>query len=398
MSATGRGINSPWSIEHEVWSISRFAARALSLGLTVLCLLSLTGCTLPGATRPVVKIGLVAPFEGWYRPRGYDALWAVRLAIQEANCEGGVAGCQVELVALDDHLDPHWAAQRARELVADSAVMGTVGCLSSATVQAARHIYSAAGLPLITPASVEAQGDGVFVLAPTPKALVRAARGHILTVSGQPRVALLYDKGELWTEVARREVDLVADTGLDSEGWLETLLQVHPDWVICTAGARRGGEVLLQARSRGLRALFMGGPEWGTEAFLQIAGDAAQGTWFVTGAPREEDLRDAQNFIAAYRKLGGHEPGPDAVLTYDATRVLLAALEEAIQKEGQPTRQGVREALLRVSLPGLTGPLAFDHRGARVEAPIWAYASVPSAGAARSRSAMKESIINWPAW
>ena len=354
--------------------------RTIRMGLAVLCLLSLMGCALPGTTRPVVKIGLVAPFEGWYRPRGYDALWAVRLAIQEANRKGGVAGYQVELVALDDHLDPHWAAQRARELVADPAVKGAVGCLSPATVQAARPIYSTAGLPLITPTSVEARGDGVYVLAPTPEALARAAMRHIVAVSrqpsavgGQPRMALLYDKEELWAEAVRDRVELVVDVGMEEQGWLEVLLQAHPDWVICTAGARLGGEALQQARSGGLRASFMGGPEWGTDAFRQIIGDAAQGAWFVTGAPREEDLRAAQNFIAAYRKLGGHEPGPDAILAYDATRMLLAALEEAIQRDGRPTRRGVKEALSKASLSGVTGRIRFNEWGARKEAPIWVY-------------------------
>ena len=348
----------------------------IRLGLAVLCLLGLTGCTLPGTTQPVLKIGLVAPFEGWYRPRGYDALWAVRLAIQEANRGGGVTGYQVELVALDDHLDPYWASQRARELVADPAVMGAVGCFSPATAQAARPVYSAAGLPLITPASVEAQGDGVFVLAPTPDALARAATGHIRlsAVSGQPRVALLYDEGgEFWAKAVGREVEVVADVGLDRQGWLELLLQAHPDWVICTAGARLGGETLQQARSAGLRGSFMGGPEWGTDAFRKVAGSAASDAWFVTGAPRGEDVRGGQDFLLAYRELGGQEPGPDAVLAYDATRMLLAALREAIQREGHPTRQGVTEALSEVSLSGVTGLIRFDRWGARREAPVWVY-------------------------
>ena len=347
--------------------------KTIRLGLVVLCLAGLTGCALPGTTQPVVKIGLVAPFEGWYRPRGYDALWAVRLAIQEANGAGGVAGYQVELVALDDHLDPHWAPQRARELVADPAVMGAVGCFSPTTAQAAGSVYSAAGLPLITPASVEAQGDGVFVLAPAPDALAWAVTGYIGT-QGAGRVALLYDRErEPWAEALREQMEIVADVGLDSRGWLEALIQAHPDWVICTAGARLGGEALQQARSGGLGASFMGGPEWGTDAFLKVAGGAVSDTWFVTGAPRGEDLRGARDFLVAYRELGGHEPGPDAVLAYDAARILLAALGEAIQGQGHPTRQGVNEALLEVSLREVTGSIVFDWQGARVRAPTWIY-------------------------
>lgn len=360
------------SISSSLWLMADARnSVVVRLGLAVLCLVSLIGCTLPGTTQPVVKIGLVVPFEGWYRPWGYDALYAVRLAIQETNREGGAAGYQVELVALDDHLDAHWAVQRARELVADPAVMGAVGCVSPATAQAVRSVYSAAGLPLITLASVEAEGDGVFVLAPAPRKLAQAVAGYIRSHDAD-RVALLRDGGEgPWAEAVRREVALVADVGVEEQGWLEALVQAQPGWVICTIGARRGGEALQQARRGGLRASFIGGPEWGTDAFRRVAGDAVSDTWFVTGAPRREDLREAQNYLVAYRELGGHEPGSDAVLAYDATRMLLAALGEAIQREGYPTRQGVRGALAKVSLAGVTGPIAFNQWGARVEAPTW---------------------------
>jgi branched-chain amino acid transport system substrate-binding protein len=356
----------------------------------VLCLLCLAGCALPGTTRPVLKLGLVAPFEGWYRLRGYDALWGVRLAIQEVNDRGGSAGHLVELVVLDDHLDPRWAVQRAQELVADPAVMGVVGCLSPSTASAARGVYSAAALPLVTSASVEANGDGMFVLAPAPDALAQTATDYIAAfgpslrprdqgagprrAQSSLRVVLLYGEGgDTWATALWGKASVQALVELDSPGWLEDLLEARPDWVICTAGARVAGEVLEQARGEGLRASFVGGPEWGTEASRKVAGDAVWGTWFVTGAPREGNLEEADAFLLAYRDLGNHEPGPDAVLTYDATRTLLAALAEAIEDRGYPTREGVRAALGEVSLRGVTGPIRFDRRGARREAPIWVY-------------------------
>jgi len=328
----------------------------------------------------VLKVGLVAPFEGWYRPRGYDALWAVRLAIQEANDAGGVAGHQVELVVLDDHLDPYWAVQRAREVVADPAVMAVVGCVSAATAEAARSVYSAAGLPLITPASVGANGDGVFVLSPAPDALARTAMAHIRMSArghhsqGAGRVVLLYSgEGKAWAETLRGQSEIVAALGVDSPGWLQALTRADPDWVICAAEAQLGGEVLRQARDAGLRASFMGGSEWATDALRKVTGSAASGTWLVTGVPREEDMREARDFLLAYRALGGHDAGPDAVLGYDAARTLLAALEEAIEIHGYPTRQAVKEALGEVALEGVTGDIRFNQRGARMNPPIWVY-------------------------
>lgn len=62
--------------------------RCLGTGLTILVLL--TACV-PKLPR-VIKIGLVAPFEGRYRYVGYDAIYAARMAVQEINAAGGAGG------------------------------------------------------------------------------------------------------------------------------------------------------------------------------------------------------------------------------------------------------------------------------------------------------------------
>ena len=347
--------------------------KFLRLALTLMSVASLLACSLPGSTQPVLKIGLVAPFEGWYRARGYDALWAVRLAIQEVNRGGGVAGWQVELVALDDHLDPRWAGQRARELVVDPAVMGVVGHFSPATAQAARTVYTSAALPLITPASVEAQGDGVFVLTPPPDMLARAVLDHLRAQSAV-RVALLVGgDGVAWAEVLVEQMEMVVKVEVGTPGWLDRLIAAHPDWVICTLDASTGGELLRRARQAGLSASFIGGPEWGTGALPKVARGMAWDTWFVTGAPRGEDLTGAQVFIRGYHELGEQAPGPDAMLAYDAARALLGALEAIIEAEGYPSREGLRVALERISMTGVTGPIEFNQQGNRQKVSVWVY-------------------------
>ena len=86
---------------------------------------------------PTVKIGLVAPFEGLHRPLGYEALFGVKLAIQERNRGQGLHGYRIELVALNDFDDPAEARKQAAALAADPDVLGVVGHLSSPTTLAA---------------------------------------------------------------------------------------------------------------------------------------------------------------------------------------------------------------------------------------------------------------------
>lgn len=118
-------------------------AKAL---LVLLVALSAAGCA---SVDPVVKIGLVAPFEGRDRHVGYDAIYSVRMAVREINAAGGVAGHRVSLVALDDRGDPELARQAAASLAIDPGVIAVVGHYLPESTAAAEAIYRENGVPLL---------------------------------------------------------------------------------------------------------------------------------------------------------------------------------------------------------------------------------------------------------
>lgn len=127
--------------------MTRHHAAALVCGFLTL---TLSACgVLPAGTAPVVRFGLVAPFEGRHREIGYDLIYAARLAVREWNGRGGVGGYRVELVALDDGGSPELAVRAAESLTIDPAVVGVIGHWLDETTAAARPVYSEAGLPLI---------------------------------------------------------------------------------------------------------------------------------------------------------------------------------------------------------------------------------------------------------
>ncbi|MCA9973855.1 MAG: ABC transporter substrate-binding protein, partial [Anaerolineales bacterium] len=101
-----------------------------ALRLPFLLLILLTGCA---STAPVVKIGLVGPFEGQRRAIGYDVIYSARLAVREVNAAGGIDGVRVALVALDDSGDPRLARETAAALVVDPAVVAVIGHWSPET-------------------------------------------------------------------------------------------------------------------------------------------------------------------------------------------------------------------------------------------------------------------------
>lgn len=141
----------------------------LSLILLACFVVVFAACT--ASTQPVVKIGLVAPFEGRYRPIGYEAIYAARLAIREINARGGINGQRIELVALDDRGEPDRAIIAARQLALDPQVVAVVGHLRPASSDAAMKVYCEAGLPVILIESANSPCEGSFVLG-------SAARDH----------------------------------------------------------------------------------------------------------------------------------------------------------------------------------------------------------------------------
>jgi len=113
-----------------------------------------TGCT---SVAPVVKIGLVGPFEGRNREIGYDVIYSARLAVREINEAGGIGDYRVALVAFDDFGDPEMASQTAAALAADPAVVAVVGHWLPETTEATRHIYQREDLAIV-PAGSEPFG------------------------------------------------------------------------------------------------------------------------------------------------------------------------------------------------------------------------------------------------
>jgi ABC-type branched-subunit amino acid transport system substrate-binding protein len=298
------------------------AHRRLGAGAAGLLLAALGLWACVPVTRPVVKIGLVAPFEGRYRDVGYEVIYSVRLAVREANATGGVAGYSVELTALDDSGDPGMAAEQARKLGTDPQIVGVMGDWLDATTLNAAPIYAAEGLPFLATAAT-ALPPSAFRLWLTATAIREASAG-----------------GEL--------CPLPCDS-LDNLDWLT------------------------QVRSSGSAPLVFGPPLWGQPQFATLAGSLSNGLRFVAPAPFPADSTDP-NFANRYRAISnGVEPRANAVLAYDATRVLFAAIAQNVQHGAPPTRSGVSGAMAQINFQGLSGPIAFDSEHNWAGAKGWVY-------------------------
>jgi len=377
--------------------------RAFSLGvLFVLAGCLLGGCAGPvrqnailpylwgsGNTKPVVKIGLVAPFEGLYRHLGYDVLYAVKLAVRERNAAGGVGGYMVELVALDDGNDPAQAPLQARKMVVDTDVMGVIGHFSDETALAALDEYHRAGLAMITQvAASEVTERGypeVFRIYACNEVLGAAAARYAVQELEMHRLAVLRGRDDLAAAFIQTAEQLGATVVLDADYTFHASRFTFyvsrftsTDLIFFSGGAVEGVELIAQARKAGIEAIFMGGSEFDCPQLTQIGGETVGGTLYVSAAPRSNSGDVGQDailpFVTGYQILAGRLPGPQAIMAYDATRVLLEALAEAIASQGRPSRDAVIRALDALQdYPGLIGPITFDGQGDLVEPKTYVY-------------------------
>lgn len=254
------------------------------LGLLLAFALLATGCV--KTTPHLVKIGLVAPFEGRYREIGDEVIPAVRLAIREYAGQKGQADVIVELAAYDDAGIPGRAVEQARKLAIDPEVVVVIGHWRDEATRAALPVYSQAGMPLIT-FSTEDVGEGheVYNLAPSKAQMEEAA--------------------DRWLRIQDLEGTLLLDTQSDIFASVEGFQQ---------SGAASG-------------SIVIGGPDWGLNQFYSLTNHSAESAYFVTGAAEAgsrhsdfwTDERTLQ-FVAGFEEGSlGAPPGLLSVTAYEAT-------------------------------------------------------------------------------
>lgn len=172
------------------------------------------------SVRPIVKIGVLAPFEGLYRRTGYTVLEAVRRAIVDDSAANPVAFDLLPL-ALDDGANPAAARRSAEKLLADPAVGAVVGPLTPALAAATGDLLAPAGVAWRTPFALnwttgrfESPAESGWA-----EAQVAAAAAH-LQAQGVERLALAgVDAGwpphdaAAWSLVAGMPAGVVANAG-----------------------------------------------------------------------------------------------------------------------------------------------------------------------------------------
>jgi branched-chain amino acid transport system substrate-binding protein len=333
----------------------------------------------------VVKIGHAGPLTGGIAHLGKDNENGARLAIEQANAKGiTIDGNPIkfELIAEDDEEKPAKGPIVAQKF-ADAKVAGVVGHLNSGVTIPASSVYDQAGIPMISgsatnPKLTEQGFKGVFRVVGRDDQQGPAIASYLVS-EFNPKTVAVIDDATAYGEGLANEVEkalkgagvnvLAREKGhKDTKDWKPILTKVRgrkPDAVFYGGMDATGGPLLRQGRELGLTSVFAFGDGACTDEMKKLAGDA-QAEGLICSQAGLPVQAASKAFLDAYKGKFNTDPILYAPFTFDATNLLLAAMQKANSVE--PAKY--LPELAKISHDGSTGKIEFDDKGDRKDAEI----------------------------
>jgi len=350
------------------------------LAIAAILLTSCGGAAGQSGGEPL-KIAILAPLSGAVPTFGISTRDGALLAIKEWNEKGGVLGRQIEAVVEDSQCSADPAVNAANKVINEDKVGFIVGEVCSSASIPISEIANSAKVLQMTPTSTNTQVT-VDEDGNTKQFIFRACfidpfQGLVMAKfangKGIKTAFIMYDQGNDYTRgLAEAFEENFIAMGGEVVG-KETYTSTDTDFsAILTKVKDSGAEMLYlpdyypivnlvgaQAKTMGVTAQMMGGDGWDS-ADLDLA--AAEGGFYsnhyFAGDTRQIVVDWLKKYGEEYKDDAGQPLVPDALATlaYDATNLLIAAIEKA----GTDDTEAVAKALEGLSWDGVSGTITYD--------------------------------------
>jgi branched-chain amino acid transport system substrate-binding protein len=353
-------------------------ARRARYAFVVFFVFALMASTQSNAADPIL-IGFSAPLTGDAAGSGQESLNGAKLAVAELNAKGGVLGRPVQLVEGDDRCDPKDSAIIAQKFVA-SGVVAAASHYCSGAALAAIPSFRDAGLLYVDWGAVSSKipGSGydrLFITIYNGAQPGVSAADIAVTELGFKKLAVVDDRTPADAEFANAFQKHAKELGA------EIVLAGH-----VTQGDKDFNAFVTQVKGSGAQMLFTA--NYYAEAgllnrqlrdqqattvticpdtcmdpqFLAIAGAAAEGAYSVS-QPQADELPAAKDFVIAYQKMFGKQPGYIGPYSYDAINVIAAAYTAVGKVDNEAASKWLHGLTKDTALKGITGPLCWKADG-----------------------------------
>lgn len=354
--------------------ITRF--KPLALAAAVLASL---GAASPVLADETILIGLAGPLTGPSARIGKDLENGAQLAIADANAQKPTLKGQpvtFKLLSEDDQSDPRTAVAVAQRLV-DEGVAGVVGHWNTGTSIPAARIYHDAGIAQVAPVATghgyTQQGfDTSFRVMGHDDDGGNYAGEYAVKVLKAKRIAVIDDRtafgqglaDEFIKSLAAQGVQPVAreyvdDKTVDFSAVLTTLRSKNADLIFFGGVDSQAAPLARRIKQLGMNTQLMGAGGFVSQTFLTLAQKEGEGVVALEPGLPLEQMPGGKAFEQAYRDRYKTHIELHAPFAYDATRVLIAAIEQAQSADPADYLPKLRA----IHYQGVTGSIAFDAQG-----------------------------------
>jgi branched-chain amino acid transport system substrate-binding protein len=341
-----------------------------------------------------IKVGMMTVMTGPAASVGMEQRNWAKLAVDQFNEAGGVAGIKVEMLEGDTEFDPAKAVLVAERMAADPAVYGIVGPESSQNCAATADIFGKVSLAFISPSCTRSdlteKGYKTFFRV-VPRDDVQAPADAIFMAKdlGVKSVYIIDDQSSYSVGIADEATKKLQELGVakikresitqkdsDFSALLTRVKAEAPDAIFIPIQlAAQGAQIAKQMRELGVKAHLVGSDGlFSPSDFIAGAEGATEGAYVSQFAPDVHYIPEAESawkaYEAQYGEFGAY--GPPA---YESMAVLLDAIKRAFEKDGQITRENVlREVKATQDRPGILGfKVTFNDKGDAIGASFYIF-------------------------
>jgi len=331
------------------------------------------------AQQAPVRIGVIQPLSGPVAASGNYVRMGAEIARDWINARGGVLGRPIELVIEDNKSDPKEAASAAEKLIVRDKVPAIMGAWGSSMTLAVMPKLEEYGVPMVVETSssilITTKGNPwVFRISPTSEMEALGLEKYLgdLEIKKADFLAVNTDWGrgavKAFGEVLKKKglsvgvAEFMDQAATDMSAQLAKVRGSGADTLFLTTSVEQITLVLKQAQEQRLaRKVITTGGSSSPNQLIRQAGAAANGSyhllfflpWFPEAMP---DGKLAKAFVEEWNKRGHPFAGlTEGFRGHDG----ILTLVEAIRLAGKAEPKAIRDALWKVELMGINGPIKF---------------------------------------
>ncbi|MCK8601905.1 ABC transporter substrate-binding protein [Syntrophobacteraceae bacterium DRH4] len=361
--------------------------KAMSLALAVMAAVFFSSFSWSAET---LKVGFDIPLTGDIPQVGESSKYAAEMLKEQINGAGGVKvgdkTYQLEFIYEDNESKAESATAAALKLITQDQVLAVIGPQASKQAVPAGEICNSFKTPMITPWSTNPQTTldrpYVFRACFLDPFQGPVAANFATKEFGAKKAAVLYDIASDYpkglAEYFKAAFEKIHGAGSvvafetfttkdrDFSAQLTNIVKSDADVLFLPQYYDEVPLVVKQARELGWKKPIMGSDSWGSAELMKLCGEACHGYFFSTHYAAAGAQGATKEFIDQYQSKYGYVPDDVAALTWDATRLLLQAVQNTNGLTGdlEKDRDAVKDQLGQIKdFEGITGKMTFTPEG-----------------------------------